>query len=91
MAEHVAGQPEDLRRRIRGWRTAERREQAVRAEDGPMDPSAALVAADEIYAFCHHMLLDADVVRSQELAHARAAWRTLRSRLRSRSSRAEHP
>lgn len=78
----MSGHTVDLRRRVMGWRAAERREQHLRAEEGPMDPEAALDAAIEL----HELLpsgLDTrdDATRAREVAAARAAWRKLRARL----------
>jgi hypothetical protein len=64
-----------------GWRAAERREQALRAREGPPSPAAALDAAFELYELFAESFDGPDVVRARETADARAAWRTLRERL----------
>jgi len=71
----------DLRRRVMGWRAAERREQALRADEGPLSPAAALEAAFELHELFADASAGPDVVRSREVAAARAAWRTVRERL----------
>jgi hypothetical protein len=71
----------DLRRRVLGWRAAERREQELRAREGPPSPADALEAAFEL----HDLFADTsglpDVVRAREIAEARGAWRAVRQRL----------
>jgi len=74
--------PADLRRRVMGWRAAERREQRIRAREGPLDPDASLEAAIELHEFLPPETDALDVVRRREIASARAAWQTLRARLR---------
>jgi hypothetical protein len=71
----------DLRRRVMGWRAAERREQALRASEGPPSPAAALDAAFELHELFVHATDGPDVVRAREVATARAAWRKVRERL----------
>jgi hypothetical protein len=70
----------ELRRRVLGWRNAQRRENAQRAIDGPMHPDASLDAATEMYALFHDAVRRSDAIRTREVAAARAAWRLLRSR-----------
>jgi hypothetical protein len=64
-----------------GWRAAERREQALRAHEGPLGPTAALDAAFELHELFAEAWHGTDAVRAREVAAARAAWRTLRERL----------
>lgn len=73
--------PADLRRRVMGWRAAERREQALRAEEGPPSPVAALDAAFELHELFAGRLDWPDAVRAREVEAARTAWRTVRERL----------
>jgi hypothetical protein len=80
----VAVSAEDLRRRVIGWRQAERREHRVRAEAGPLDPVAAMNAALELYDFLPVHTCAPDDVRAREVAAARHAWHTLRIRLAAR-------
>lgn len=72
---------EDLRQRVAGWRTAERRERALRAHAGPAQPDAALAAALELYDLLPVDFRDTDVTRVREIELARRAWRTLRIHL----------
>ena len=60
---------------------AERREQAIRADAGPMDPSDAFKAALELYEILAVDFRDADATRVREIELARRTWRTLRTRL----------
>lgn len=71
----------DLRRRVLGWRAAERREQALRAREGPPDPVAALDAAFELHELFAPESNEADMIRNLETTSARVAWRKLRDRL----------
>ena len=77
----MAGSADDLRRRVMGWRAAERREQAIRAEEGAAKPEAALAAALELYDLLPVDVSAPDVTRMVEIEHARRAWHTLRTRL----------
>ena len=77
----MAVSAEDLRRRVIGWRVAERREQALLAEEGPMKPEAALHAAFELYDLFPVDLREPDVTRTREVELARRAWQTLRTHL----------
>lgn len=77
----MAGQTADLWRRVTGWRAAEHRERLVRAQEGPMDPDAALDAAIELYDLFPAAVDTIDVTRARDVADARAAWRKLRTRL----------
>jgi hypothetical protein len=74
------GQSFDMRRRVEGWRAAERREQVVRAHEGPMPVDAALNAAFEM-SDLFPGVATTDVIRAREIADVRAAWRKLRTRL----------
>jgi hypothetical protein len=71
----------DIRRRVMGWRAAERREQVLRANQGPLDPAAALDAAFDLHQLFAPGSDSGDAIRDRELASARAAWRKLRERL----------
>jgi hypothetical protein len=73
-----------LRRRVAGWRAAERREQAILAAEGPLAPAAALNAALELYELLAVDFRHEDVLRSREIELARHAWQMLRTRLRLR-------
>lgn len=64
-----------------GWRAAERREQALRAREGPLRPPDALEAAFELHEVFAGGSSRPDAVRDLEVAEARAAWRKLRQRL----------
>ena len=77
----MAASAEDLRRRVIGWRVAERREQTLRAEEGPIDPEAALHAAFDLYDLVPMDMREPDVTRAREIDLARRAWRTLRTHL----------
>jgi len=78
----VAASAADLRRRVLGWRAAERREQALRAREGPASPAEAVDAAFDLHdLFAGTPGQPPDVVRTREVAEARAAWRTVRERL----------
>jgi hypothetical protein len=71
----------DLRRRVMGWRAAERRELALRAREGPPGPAAALEAAFDLHDLFAAAARATDAVRDREVAAARVAWRTLRERV----------
>jgi hypothetical protein len=71
----------DLRRRVEGWRQAERREQSLRAEAGPLTPAESLRAAFELFDLLPIDIQTSDVTREREVASARRAWQTLRIRL----------
>jgi len=73
-----------LRRRVAGWRAAERREQTILAAEGPLAPTAALNAAGELYELLAVDFRHEDVLRAREIELARHAWRMLRTRLRLR-------
>ena len=77
----MAGPSIDLRRRVEGWRAAERREQALRAREGPMAADAALDAAIELADLFPSVATAVDPTRARGVADARAAWRKLRTRL----------
>jgi hypothetical protein len=81
MARSMAGTREQIRRRVSGWRAAERRERALQRSEGPMAPADALAAALELAALNPTVLLASDAVRARETDAARAAWRRLRRRL----------
>ena len=77
----MATSADDLRRRVIGWRVAERREQALRAEEGPLAPDAALRAAFDLHDLVPMNIRASDVTRAREIELARRAWRTLRLHL----------
>ena len=81
MAWATAGRAEALRRRVEGWRAAERRERTLRASAGVLSPREALLAAFELYALCPSVASAGDSVRRREVEEARALWRRLRARL----------
>jgi hypothetical protein len=72
---------EDLRRRVAGWRAAERREQTLRAHEGPLEPNAALTEAFELYDLLPADFRAVDATRARDIELIRQAWRTLRTRL----------
>jgi hypothetical protein len=71
----------DWRRRVEGWRRAERREQSLRAEAGPMTPTDSFAAALELFDLLPIDIHTSDITREREVASARRAWQTLRIRL----------
>jgi hypothetical protein len=71
----------ELRRRVMGWRAAERREHELRRLEGPLAPTVALETAFELHDLFAGTLDRQDAVRVRELTGARAAWRKLRERL----------
>jgi hypothetical protein len=73
--------PDEIRRRVMGWRAAERRERTLRAREGPLGPAAALDAAFELHELFAAASNAPDVVGAREVEGARAAWRKLRARL----------
>ena len=77
----MAGHSIDIRRRVEGWRAAERREHVVHAEQGPMAADVALDAAIELADLFPSVAMAVDPTRARGVAHARAAWRKLRTRL----------
>ena len=64
-----------------GWRAAERHEQALRAREGPMDPTSALDAAFELHELFAATAASPDAVLVRDVAKARDAWQKLRTRL----------
>ena len=72
---------DELRRRVLGWRAAERREQALRRDEGPLQPDAAVRAAFDLYDLVPGDTRELDVTRAREIEAARRAWRTLRFHL----------
>lgn len=90
MVDAIHGTAADLRRRVDGWRSSERREQALRAQEGPMDPTASLNAAAEMYELWRRVAR-VDVIRSREVAAARTVWTKLRARMRTDSSHPGRP
>jgi hypothetical protein len=77
----MSGRPIDFRRRVEGWRAAERREQTLRAREGPMGADAALNAAIELADLFPSATTAVDPTRARDVAQARIAWRKLRTRL----------
>lgn len=77
----TAGAPEDIRRRVAGWRAAEIRERQIRRGEPILDPTAALELAVELCQLAPSLFLEEDVVREREVERARAAWVKLRERL----------
>ena len=75
------GPPEDIRRRIAGWRAAELRERQVRREEPILDPTTALELATELCELAPGLFHEEDLVREREVREARAAWAKLRERL----------
>ena len=83
-----AATPEELRKRVEGWRAAERRERALRRAEGPLAPAEAMAAALELCA------LDPDSTASDpdRAASERSvidAWQKLREGLGWRPSTTE--
>jgi hypothetical protein len=73
----------DLRRRVMGWRAAERRERLLQAQQGPVDPGESLETAIDLLQLLPNEVSGPDIVRTREIGFARAAWRKLRVRLAS--------
>lgn len=66
---------EAWRRRVQGWRAAERRELDDRRERGPLAPDESLAAAIELAELLPFSAEDA--VRTREVEQARRAWSKL--------------
>ena len=81
--------PEELRRRVEGWRAAEQRERALRSAEGPLDPEAAVAAALELSALDPDPSAN-DAQRIAGVEAARAAWQKLREAFGWRPGAAEH-
>jgi hypothetical protein len=75
------GPPEDIRRRIAGWRAAELRERQLRRDEPILDPTTALELATELCELAPGLFEVEDPVREREVREARAAWAKLRERL----------
>lgn len=75
------GPPEDIRRRIAGWRAAEARERQVRRAEPVLDPTTALDLSEELCELDPALFREEDPVRTREVSEARAAWAKLRERL----------
>ena len=75
------GTPEDIRRRVAGWRAAEARERQVRRTETVLDPTAALDLSEELCDLDPALFREEDPVRKREVSEARAAWAKLRERL----------
>ncbi|MGC4088651.1 MAG: hypothetical protein QM756_12280 [Polyangiaceae bacterium] len=75
------GPPEDIRRRVAGWRAAEACERQVRRAEAILDPTTALVISEELCELDPNLFQEEDPVRKREVAEARAAWGKLRERL----------
>ena len=75
------GPPEDIRRRVAGWRAAEVRERQVRREEPIPEPTTALSLATELCELAPELFEEEDLVREREVREARAAWAKLRERL----------
>lgn len=75
------GPPEDIRRRVAGWRAAEVRERQVRRAEALLDPTTALDLSEELCELNPDLFREEDPVRSREVGEARAAWAKLRERL----------
>lgn len=76
----TAGSADEWRRRVAGWRAAERRERTLRQREGPMAPAVALEAALELSEWAIAAGAD-DVARTAATEQARAAWQRLRMHL----------
>jgi hypothetical protein len=72
------GSPEEIRRRVDGWRAAEQRERAVRRDEPVLDPDAALDAAEELCELAPDLFRQEDAGRKRGVLAARAAWAKLR-------------
>lgn len=75
------GSPEDIRRKVAGWRAAGVRERQLRRDEPITDPDAALELAVELCELASGSFQDDDPVREREVQRARAAWAKLRERL----------
>jgi hypothetical protein len=71
---------EELKRRVLGWRAAERAGQQARMVERPLGPDEALAWADKLRALNPMAFSEADEVREREVAEARRAWDKLRAR-----------
>jgi hypothetical protein len=83
--------PDDLRRRIAGWRAAEQRERAVRREEPILEPARSLELALEL---CELDATDpdkTDPVRERGVEATRDAWSRLRKHFRCQASSKHHP
>jgi hypothetical protein len=81
MVFHVSaptGSSEEIRRRVEGWRAAERREREVREAEGAPPVSVALEAGLELCQLDPHPPGTVDPVRAREDESARRAWDRLR-------------
>ena len=76
MAESSTPTPEELRRRVEGWRAAERRERRLRRAE-LLDPRAALQAGLELTRL-DLSFASPDPIREREVAAARLTWERLR-------------
>jgi hypothetical protein len=84
MLSHVSqsqGTPEDIRRRVAGWRAAEVRERQIRRAEALLDATTALELAEELCELDPDLFREEDPVRTREVGEARAAWAKLRERL----------
>ncbi|MBN2574650.1 MAG: hypothetical protein JXP73_08785 [Deltaproteobacteria bacterium] len=79
MAAHPSR--EELRRRVLGWRAAERVEQRIHMGERPPAPDEALAWADELCALNPAAMSAPDSVRERGVDDARRAWDKLRARL----------
>jgi hypothetical protein len=85
MAGAVTPSPEDLRRRVEGWRAAERRERSLRREE-LLEPRAALEAGLDLARLDLADFTLPDPIREREVAAARRTWERLRRSARWRTS-----
>jgi hypothetical protein len=77
-------------RRIEGWRAAERRERAVRAQEGAPEPIRALEIGLDLCSLNPTVVAELDRTRAREVAAARNAWDKLRRRLGWRPAARNH-
>ena len=81
MSQTQGPPPEDIRRRVAGWRAAEARERQVRRAEAILDPTTALDLSEELCELDSTLFQEEDPVHKRDVAEARAAWAKLRERL----------
>jgi hypothetical protein len=74
--------PDDLRRRIAGWRAAEKREAALRRNEPILEPNQAFALALELCALDATDPDKTDPVRERDVEATRNAWAKLREHFR---------
>ena len=72
---------DELRRRLAGWKAAERREREIRRQEPVPEPAESFDQALELIELAWLELEHVDAVREREERRARTAWAKLRRRL----------